>query len=154
MPHINEKYDFVISVFIVHDNKVLLVNHPRYNKWIPMGGHIELDEDPDEALFREIEEETGLDVEILSPRLSMQEVGVKFCYTPMHLEVHEANATHKHIALIYYGKSKTDKYVLSDEHTGIGWVDLEELESPKYNLSESDKFYCREAIKESNLYIS
>jgi ADP-ribose pyrophosphatase YjhB (NUDIX family) len=52
MPHIHELYDFVVTVFIVHKDKVLLVHHPRYGKWIPMGGHIELDEDPEEALFR------------------------------------------------------------------------------------------------------
>lgn len=45
MPHIHELYDFTITVFIVHDGRVLLVNHPKYDKWIPMGGHIELDEE-------------------------------------------------------------------------------------------------------------
>ena len=71
MPHIHEKYDFVITVYIVYDKKVLLVHHPRYGKWIPMGGHIELDEDPEEALFREIQEETGLEVEIVAEKPSM-----------------------------------------------------------------------------------
>lgn len=60
MPHIHERYDFVVNAFIVFNNKVLLVHHPKYDKWLPMGGHVELDEDPEEALFREIEEETGL----------------------------------------------------------------------------------------------
>ena len=50
MPHIHALYDFVITVFIVHEDKVLLVNHPKYDKWIPMGGHIELNEDPETAL--------------------------------------------------------------------------------------------------------
>lgn len=72
MPHIHDKYDFVITVFIVYKDKVLLVHHPRYDKWIPMGGHIELDEDPEQALFREIKEETGLEVEIFSEAVIAQ----------------------------------------------------------------------------------
>ena len=72
MPHLHELYDFVVSAFIVHDDKVLLVHHPKYDKWIPMGGHVELDEDPETALFREIEEETGLEVSILSSKPTLE----------------------------------------------------------------------------------
>ena len=32
------------------------------NKWIGVGGHLELDESKEQALYREIKEETGLDV--------------------------------------------------------------------------------------------
>jgi len=41
-----------VSVFIVHRDKVLLIYHKYYNEWLPIGGHIELDEDPEEALYR------------------------------------------------------------------------------------------------------
>jgi ADP-ribose pyrophosphatase YjhB (NUDIX family) len=96
MPHIHDLYDFTITVFIVYDNHVLLVNHPKYNKWIPMGGHIELDEDVEEALFREIKEETGLDVEILSNKPSIDSPETKFLLTPNYLDVHQANPPHYH----------------------------------------------------------
>ena len=56
MPHIHDLYDFVVSAFIVHKGKVLLIYHKRYHEWLPIGGHIELDEDPQEALYREIKE--------------------------------------------------------------------------------------------------
>lgn len=147
MPHIHEKYDFVITVFIVYNNKVLLVHHPRYDKWIPMGGHIELDEDPEQALFREIKEETGLDVEILSKKPDIVQNDTKFVYAPRFIDVHEANPPHKHIALVYFAKAKNDKYVLSTEHSEINWLGLEDLAKPQYALSNSVKFYCREAIK-------
>lgn len=147
MPHIHKDYDFTVSAFIVYKGKVLLTNHPRYNKWIPMGGHIELDEDPDEALFREIKEETGLDVEILNTKPDIQNEGMKYVYTPSFVEVHEANPPHKHICLVYFARAKDDKHVLSDEHTAIEWLGEEDLDNPKYNLSDSVKFTCREAIK-------
>ena len=49
MPHIHEKIDFDSDVFIVHDNKVLLRKHDKYKMWLAVGGHIELDEDPNQA---------------------------------------------------------------------------------------------------------
>jgi ADP-ribose pyrophosphatase YjhB (NUDIX family) len=150
MPHIHEEYDFVVEVFIVYKDKVLLVHHPRYDKWIPMGGHVELDEDPEQALFREIKEETGLEVEILATKPDIHEEGRKFLYTPNFLDMHTANAPHKHIGLIYFAKAKNDKYVLSDEHSEINWLSLDDLDNPKYDLHESIKFTCREAIKAAN----
>jgi 8-oxo-dGTP pyrophosphatase MutT (NUDIX family) len=150
MPHIHEKYDFVISVYIVHGNKVLLVHHPRYDKWIPMGGHIELDEDPEQALFREIKEETELEVEILSSKPSIQQNDTKFILTPRFVDVHEANPPHKHIALVYFARAKSSNYVLSDEHIEIRWLSLSDLNKPEYELSDSVKFYSKEALKASH----
>lgn len=147
MPHIHEEYDFVVSVFIVHNDRVLLVHHPRYDMWIPMGGHIELNEDPEQALLREIKEETGLAVEILANKPDVEQNDTKFIFTPRYMDVHNASSSHKHIALVYFAKAASDRHVLSAEHTEINWLNLDDLEKSKYSLSESVKFYCREAIK-------
>ena len=148
MPHIHELYDFTVSVFIVYRGKTLLVHHPRYDKWIPMGGHVELDEDPEQALYREIKEETGLEVEILSKKPAITaEPTTKLLPAPNYMDVHYANAPHKHICLIYFAVAKHDNHVLSAEHTDIHWVGESELENPEYNLEPSVKFYCREAIR-------
>ena len=64
MPHIHELIDFTVGVYIVHDSKVLLVHHKKFDKWLSVGGHIELHEDPEEALFREVKEETGLEIKL------------------------------------------------------------------------------------------
>ncbi len=147
MPHINELYDYTITVFIVYRGKVLLVNHPRYDKWIPMGGHIELDEDPETALYREIQEETGLDVKILSSKPDFVCEGTKAILTPNFVDVHEANPPHKHTCFIYFASTDNEAFVLSDEHDDMKWFSLSELEEPAYKLSVSVKFYCREAIE-------
>ena len=151
MPHIHDMYDFTITVFIVHENKALLVHHPRYDKWLPMGGHIELNEDPEETLYREIEEETGLEVEILSSKPNIDSPGTKFILTPNYIDVHAANLPHKHICFIYFGKAKNNKHRLSDEHLAINWLSESDLDKPEYKLDEAVKFYCREAIKLANL---
>ena len=82
MPHIHDLYDFVVSVFIVHKNKILLVYHKNYQEWLPIGGHIELNEDPEQALYREIQEECGLKVKILAETPPIRHRGVKPIPTP------------------------------------------------------------------------
>ena len=146
MPHLHELYDFVVSAFIVHDDKVLLVHHPKYDKWIPMGGHVELDEDPETALFREIEEETGLDVSILSSKPTLKTTDTTFILTPNFVDVHEATPPHKHIALVYFALAKNQNHRLSAEHDAIHWLSEADLEDPTYNLAPSIKFYCQQAI--------
>ena len=49
MAHIHEKIDFTVAIFVVHDGKILLIHHRKLNKWLPLGGHIELDEEPEIA---------------------------------------------------------------------------------------------------------
>ena len=52
MAHIHEKIDFTVAIFVVHDSKILLIHHRKLDKWLSLGGHIELDEDPEIAALR------------------------------------------------------------------------------------------------------
>ena len=154
MAHIHEKYDFVVSAFIVYENKILLIDHKKLNLWLPVGGHIELDEDPEMALWREIEEESGLDkesLEILTTKPTIADPIVMPLYTPNYLDVHQIYDDHKHIAFIYFFRSKTDRVMLAqEEHHEIKWFSLEEIEDTEFNTVEAIKFYCREAVKVSS----
>lgn len=150
MPHIHSLYDFTITVFIIFEDTVLLVHHPRYNKWIPIGGHIELDEDPEQALYREIKEEAGLDVEILSDKPTIQSPGTKFLLTPNYLDVHEANPPHKHISLTYFARSKDNQARLSDEHLELLWFTKDMLHEPQYDLTEAVIFYATTALEQAS----
>lgn len=150
MPHIHELYDFTVSAYIIFNNKVLLVNHPRYDLWLPPGGHIELDEDPEEALYREIEEETGYkarEIQILSPKPDTKAPGVKFVPVPNFINVHEANAPHRHIDLEYFVRVTHPENLKSDEHTEAKWFSTEELDSGKYKTAPDIPFTAKEAIK-------
>jgi len=148
MSHIHELIDFVVSVFIVYKDKVLLVHHKKLDKWLPVGGHIELNEDPEQALFREIKEESGLDVEVFGQKLSIKSEGTKFLYPPIFLDIHDISKTHKHIGLIYFAKAKTDTVTLADkEHKEIRWFTKGELDNPSFNLLPSIKFYTKEALR-------
>jgi 8-oxo-dGTP pyrophosphatase MutT (NUDIX family) len=146
MAHIHEQYDFTIAAVIVHDNKVLLVKHPRYGKWLVPGGHVELSEDPEEALYREVEEETGLEATLLVPKPDIETAGAKVLPLPNYMDVHEANAPHKHISMVYYMTSESNEAKLSDEHEEIRWVSREELDDPELNLQPEIKRNITEAL--------
>lgn len=57
---------FTASGLVLCAGHVLLVNHRRIGAWVPPGGHVEPDELPHQTVARELLEETGLAVEILS----------------------------------------------------------------------------------------
>lgn len=150
MPHIHKLYDVVVSVFVTHKNKVLLVYHKKYNEWLPLGGHIELDEDPQSALYREIKEESGLKVKILSQAPKISHPGVKPIPTPDFVDVHKIDDVHKHIAFIYFGTTKNSKVILHErEHREFCWVSKKELKDPRFKLTRSIYFYCLKALEAS-----
>jgi ADP-ribose pyrophosphatase YjhB (NUDIX family) len=146
MAHIHELYDFTIAAVIVHDGKALLVKHPRYGKWLCPGGHVELNEDPEEALNREVEEETGLKATLLKPKPDIQTAGAKVLPLPNYMDVHEANAPHKHISLVYYMRADSSDAKLSDEHEELRWVGKDELDSAGLNLQPEIRQNIAEAI--------
>lgn len=52
-----------VLAFIQQDNKILLIKramNPGKGKWACPAGFVEYDEDPEDAVIREVEEETGL----------------------------------------------------------------------------------------------
>lgn len=154
MGHIHEKYDFVVTIFIVHKNKVLFANHPRYGTWVPIGGHVDLDEDTDRTIFREIEEETGItDVEILSDKPDIPtEMANKFLYRPNYMGVYDANPPHRHISLNYFARVKSPSVRMSDEHTAVAWLGLDDLDKDEYSLTPSLQFYATKAIEAAQKY--
>ncbi|MDQ3098398.1 MAG: NUDIX domain-containing protein [bacterium] len=153
MAHIHDLIDFTVAVFIVHDNKVLLILHKKLLRWLPIGGHIELNEDPDQGLLREIKEECGLEVDILSTKPNLECAGTKFLYTPNYMDLHDISDTHKHVGLTYFAQAKSDKFTFAEkEHNDIRWVTEEELEDEKLNLSTAIQFYVKEALKASQIH--
>ena len=114
MPHIHDKIDFTIELFIVYKNKVLLRIHDKLKKWLSVGGHIELDEDPVESAVREVKEEVGLDIKIPSPNFNSSIKDHKELSAPRFFNRHRINKNHEHITFVYFARSNTDKLKLSE----------------------------------------
>jgi 8-oxo-dGTP pyrophosphatase MutT (NUDIX family) len=149
MPHIHEKIDFTVAIFVVHEQKVLLIHHRKLDKWLPLGGHIELDEDPEMAALREAREESGIEVELLGERPPTTEPGTRALIAPRFLDIHRISATHEHIGMIYWARPKRGQATLAaEEHHDIRWCSAAELETLQPAMSNAVKWYCRKAIEE------
>jgi ADP-ribose pyrophosphatase YjhB (NUDIX family) len=106
MSHIHERIDFTVEVFIVHKNRVLLRMHDKYKKWMSVGGHIELHEDPIEAAYREVKEEVGLDVELVgNPEIKGLLDRSKELIPPVALNRHPSEKPgHEHVTFVYFAR--------------------------------------------------
>ena len=148
MAHIFYDLDFTVSVFVVHAGKVLLVHHRKLEKWLPVGGHIELGEDPESAAKREALEESGLDVELIGPRPPREFSGTTILTAPSYLDIHDIHGDHRHIGMIYFARAATDRIALAEaEHHAIRWFTLEELSDAVWRVPEAIQFYAADALR-------
>ena len=146
MAHIHEKIDFTASVLIVYKNKVLLRKHEKLGKWLQVGGHVELDEDPNEAAMREAKEEVGLDVVLYKGEQKfMHDDGRgKELIPPVALNRHAFSPNHEHVDLLYFATSNTDKVIPENPNDEWKWLKKEELNS--LVLPPDIKFYASLAL--------
>lgn len=149
MAHIHEKIDFTVAIFVVHQSKILLIHHRKLNKWLPLGGHIELDEDPEQAALREAREESGLEVELLGERPPTTSPGTRALIAPRFLDIHRIHDTHEHIGMIYWARPRQGTVTLAtEEHHDIRWCGADEFETLQPPMTMAVKWYCAKAIEE------
>ncbi len=132
--------DFTVSVFIVNGDRVLLHFHKKLGIWLPVGGHIDKDELPDDALKREAMEESGLEIELFEPFTDLKARDVRELARPVLVILEDIEPGHQHIDLIYYATSGTRELNPQEGETSeLKWFsrqDLEEEVIPE-NVKES-----------------
>ncbi len=151
MAHVHEKIDFTVGVFVVYKDKVLLRMHDKYHIWLAVGGHVELDEDPNQAALREVKEEVGLDVVLWDGNKKFKEsFGGKYDHRelipPIALNRHNTSETHEHIDLVYFAKSDTDEVVPENVDDEWKWLTKDELHAMEGVLPDI-KFYAALALE-------
>lgn len=145
MPHIHEMIDFTVGAFIVNDNRVLLVHHKKFNLWLQPGGHIELDEDPIEALHREIMEETGLHIRLLDNfKVDVEDPRCKMLNPPHFMDIHHVTDTHRHVGMSYIATILSGNMRhCEEEHYDVKWFSAQDLDKlSESELSSSTKAYA------------
>ncbi len=148
MAHIHEKIDFTASVYIVKDDHVLLHKHKLLGIWLQPGGHIELDEDPNEAAVREVKEESGFDVELIGgERLAEQPTdGTHDLIPPRFLNRHSfANTNHEHVDCSYFGRVIGGE-LTPEDGVEMRWVGRKEVEDKTIELSDVTRSYSLAAL--------
>ena len=129
------KKHFVSSSYILNKDSVLLIFHPKLKKWLPPGGHIEPNESPVEAVKREVKEEVGLDIEIITDEnLFINRWNAKSFARPFLCLEEEIPATkneeaHKHFDFIYLAKALNPQSAASSPDHPMKWFALEEISS-------------------------
>jgi len=140
--------DFVSTVYIVKDSKILLVFHKRLNMWLPPGGHIDDNELPCDAAKREVLEETGFEVDLIGKEELLGK-GVKMLVHPKVLQLEDIEEGHQHINLVYYGIINGGTLKINEEeHSDIKWFSMDELEND--HVPENVKIYGKKSIEELN----
>lgn len=149
MAHIHEKIDFTVALLIVEAGRVLVVKHRKLKRWLPPGGHIELDEDPEQAAVREALEETGLNIAVVGERPPTTGDGTRALIAPRFLDIHRISPSHEHIGMMYLARPAGGALRLApEEHEELRWVapaDMDRLDPP---LSPAVRWYLETALAE------
>ena len=120
---------FTATGFVVNGDATLLHWHHRVQAWLPPGGHVEPDEDPVQAVLREVKEETGLDVELI-PTQPFPEISNLDQVTPPRTilieDVYDHRVgKHQHIDMIYFCRLVGDR---PTEPDGWRWFTTQDLQ--------------------------
>jgi 8-oxo-dGTP pyrophosphatase MutT (NUDIX family) len=125
---------FTVSGFVSQAGKTALHWH-RLGLWLPPGGHIEADEDPIEAVLREVQEETGLAAAVVPTGRAYAWSQPGRLPAPVTIGVYDIErgdphqrAPHQHIDLVYFTRPLAGQpLALPDGAEGWAWVSESEL---------------------------
>ncbi|MFM8599121.1 MAG: NUDIX hydrolase [Mycobacterium sp.] len=108
------------TLVVSPDDEVLLTLHPRFGRWVQLGGHCE-DDDPDitAAALREATEESGIDGLQLDPELAALHVHPVTC----SLGVPTRHLDLQFLALAPAGA----RFTVSDESLDLRWWPIDAL---------------------------
>lgn len=126
---------FVASVYIIEQQRVLLIYHRKLCKWLPPGGHLDPNETPPEGARREAREETGVEIEFIrQENVWVNQWSAKSFERPYlclleEIPAYKDTPQHQHIDFIYLARpiGGVEQQNLL-ETDGLRWFTLEEVE--------------------------
>lgn len=126
------------TVYVIDNDKVLLLFHRKLRKWLPPGGHVDTNETPTDAGIREVFEETGYTIELLSDehvwvqRWNANSLPRPYLCLLEEIPEHGEHPPHQHIDFIYLGRLLGGNAVVNTlEADSLGWFTLEEVNAFK-----------------------
>jgi mutator protein MutT len=122
---------FIVAVaFIIErDGAILMLRRSPAKdfapgRWETGSGRVESGEHPEEAVHREVREETGLQVEIMGPVATFH--------------FYRGEASEELIGITFWCRYRAGELVHSDEHDRAIWVNTEEAKSLVESAGEVD----------------
>jgi ADP-ribose pyrophosphatase YjhB (NUDIX family) len=147
---------FCATGFVVDGERTILQWHRKLKSWMPPGGHVEEDEDPIEALLREVREEAALETEVVSDFSAHSFASPRQLSPPrvILLEDISDGPGHQHIDLIYYLRNlgpvpgatpdkKISRWVTANELADRQALEFEGVELP---IAEDVRLLAIDAI--------
>ena len=129
---------FTATGFVIHGGKCLLHWHPKVKMWLPPGGHIEPNEDPVQAVLREVEEETGVTAEVVPTGTPIDLDYPEQVHAPFTIEIEDIDdpvqGWHQHIDMIYFCKPIGSPAPVNE---GWLWVSKRDLASGRALATEN-----------------
>jgi 8-oxo-dGTP diphosphatase len=123
-----------VSGVVLHKEHILLIHHKRIGAWLPPGGHVEEMELPHEAVVREVFEETGVTVDVVSP--TIVDTGDPDAFLlPQPLCMHAVYAVEKgvpcyHVDIVYLCRPLRREGSANGDFPGL--VDNEEVHGARW----------------------
>ncbi len=131
------QYFMCATVYIKNEAKeFFMFFHHRLQKFVPPGGKIDNHEIPSDAAIREVLEETGMTVELISA----SPISARPC--PFGIDDHETIAgVRYHTDLIYLGKVKDTSFQIEEREGHSGqWMSLDQIMSHPDILDDTKKW--------------
>jgi len=100
---------------------LLLTHHKKLDIWVQLGGHSDGDPNTQAVALREAAEESGCEVELISPEI-------------FDLDVHEIPArktdpAHFHFDVRFALRASSREFSVSDESLALAWVEIDRLQA-------------------------
>ena len=147
MPHVYYALDLTVAVYVVNFDRVLLVHHKSLDMWLPVGGHIDPGETPEDAVLREAIEEVGLHVYLVGNRPDLQFDSARSLCAPTYMDVHPIDHIHSHVGMIYFATCVDSDVILQEsELLEARWFSESDLVSLTAN--DSVLYYARQALRQ------
>ena len=137
-PELHTDRHWTASGIVLHPeaDKVLLIDHIKSGYWLFPGGHVCAGETLAEAVVREVREETGIDVQIITGPVPAYAPVVTH---PVPFTIIEApaadpvNGWHQHVDALFACYAPTGRIGRLDHHeaTGARWTGLDEMRKLK-----------------------
>ncbi|HEX4840280.1 MAG TPA: NUDIX domain-containing protein [Rhabdochlamydiaceae bacterium] len=121
---------FTATAYIVDQGKALLLMHPKLKKWLPPGGHVEINETPSECAKREALEETGLEIELIQQEnlwlnfWNASSIERPYLCLLENIPAFGDKPAHQHIDMIYIARPLRGILL-----QGVRWFSLDEIET-------------------------
>jgi hypothetical protein len=163
MPHIHTgpgQHDFTASAFIIRldtpEPTMMLHMHRKLHKYLQFGGHVELHENPWQAITHELAEESGYDIhqlKLLQPRLRLKAFSDAELHPyPINTETHkfpEIDHYHTDIAYLFTTGETPNGAVREGESLDIQNFTLQELRDiPADKIAENVRLTAIFALEE------